>query len=433
MSINMIPTRSQILTHQEASIGLKNNKLWLCSHGGVGSEYLTKLLNITYSKQILPSAYRISAVIVHYHRPVTTGPEKAIFLFGDLYNSIYSQIKRHNMNPSKFANYITYPKIGNIKKFFEVAKVYKDPYNIFKMFQNFMTISTDYPLLLMKYNPSNDVIKHLKKFTNKKFNYTFKKRSSDFMKDATKKQIEKMNNIYGDLNWIMKEMPSIIIRYPIKTNYVLTEDDITHISTPVTSPEEMQNSLQNFFTFNNTNYIVHKSFDDKKLYLTKCTTPNKTIELYELDQNKNRKTVETNGGFTVCKFFRKVYVILNFEPLVAIKILDLKTGQSEFCTKEKTLPEKVDILSATPLQMWNHPNYIGFYVTPDDKVLKSFIFNGIDQTVKTKNVKFKLNNPNEFFTDIKVVGTSITAESQTKETKNNYKFEFNNFCKHFTL
>lgn len=430
-----MPKRDIILTTDEAVKGLSENKLWVCSHGGVGSEYLTAQLGITYKKTPLLSTYEFNQVIVHYPKPVPAGPKKAIFLYGDLYNSIYSQIKRHPYNPQKFANNNFYPLINSMKDLFKISKKTKDPYKIFNMFQNFMTAPITYPLLLMKYNPPDDVIKRMKTFTNKEFEYKFKPRSSDFLKDHGPEKINKMKNIYGDLAWIMDEMPHLIIRFPISTDFKLTDDNVIFQSKSVSdnntlSPTNVPHTaVQNRFTFNNNEYVVYQSFEDVILLLHNVTK-NKTVEL------KASNGLITNArGFSVCKFMRQIYIILNFKPLIAVKVINLETGACIFCTKKRKLPEQTDIICATPMQMWNHPNYVGFYKTPEYTV-KSFVFNPIKEKVHIKDVDFKLlsnNTEEESFVSLKVDGLNITATTHAYETVCQYKIIFDAFCKHFNV
>jgi hypothetical protein len=70
------------------------NKIILFSHGGVGSEYLTKLLKIEYSEILLKSKEKFKDSIVHFSYP-PNGLKLGIYIFGDIYNSILSQIPRH--------------------------------------------------------------------------------------------------------------------------------------------------------------------------------------------------------------------------------------------------------------------------------------------------------------------------------------------------
>ena len=84
------------------------NKLLLISHGGVSSEYMTSLLNIYHTCDKNPETNRpIKGACVHFpYPPSKFNLDKIIYIYGDIYNAILSQIPRHYDNASKLCNNI---------------------------------------------------------------------------------------------------------------------------------------------------------------------------------------------------------------------------------------------------------------------------------------------------------------------------------------
>ena len=109
------------------------NKLWIVSHGGVGSEYLRSLIALgrsatkgSDSDPTFIQGHKVGTlkkrpfrgVVAHFPYPPSTGPKLCIYVYGDIYNSILSQIRRHVDNPAKLHNDEEYPRWtdSNIKK-----------------------------------------------------------------------------------------------------------------------------------------------------------------------------------------------------------------------------------------------------------------------------------------------------------------------------
>ena len=161
------------ITDSEIDRHLSMIKLTIISHGGVASTYLTKILNIKYpnvkirrnpfhrKKKILT----FENAFVHFPRPpITNKIQQCIYLYGDIYNSLISQIKRHPINSSKLCNDMSYPHISSFKQLDEIKT--KDPFNIYKQIINFMNKNIQYPIILLKYGFSNKLIPLLVKITN---------------------------------------------------------------------------------------------------------------------------------------------------------------------------------------------------------------------------------------------------------------------------
>ena len=199
------------------------NKVLLISTGGVGSEYLTKLLNIYHPINKLPTGYSIKGAVVHFPHP-PKNLKQVIYIYGDIYNAILSQIGRHYDNASKICNNLDYPHFHNLEQLFSIN--IKDPWNIEKQFLNFNIKKTNYPIILLKYGFDVSLIPILIKITgNNNFkNYKFKKRVNKFNLLNT---IDKgrFQTLYNNLNIVVNTAPDLIIRFP-NINYKLSNNDV---------------------------------------------------------------------------------------------------------------------------------------------------------------------------------------------------------------
>ena len=452
---NHMDYRNVFITETDAINGLKNCNLWLSSHGGIGSEYLTEKLNIKYLNRMLPNKKNFSAVIVHYNKPVPVGPKKAIFLYGDLYNSICSQIRRHPINGAKIGNNLKYPQIHSLNDMFRLVKHNNDPFNIGHMFRNFMRCPVTYPMLLMRYNPSSDVIKQLKDFVGKDFvgkdfEYKFKKRTTDFLSVSNKKQIRQMTNIYGTLYWTMNEMPPVIIRYPTTLNYTLNKNDVTNnvCSPPHPILKPNVGKLLQFCKFDNTSYGLYYS-DETGLKLYNYDTEKYVILFIEKNSNLIKKT-----NVSVCKNIENIYVILNIDPLTIVKIDDITTGKCSYANILTNIETDIETNietdietnvetdietkneSCTNYMMWNYPYYVSFGIDSSSK-LQSYIFDSSTLTIHKKKIDYEVANNYRLYgfniedTQIKLYLTDDKDSNSVKTLS--YTLDFIGFCKHFNI
>ncbi|KAJ1455272.1 hypothetical protein M885DRAFT_221132 [Pelagophyceae sp. CCMP2097] len=119
------PGRFKMITEKEASRGL-SGRVWLVSHGGVGSEYLRGLLDPDEAKKnnansplflskepVGPKARPMRSVLAHLGRPVDVGPKLAIYLYGGAALSVTSQIGRHPVRPSETKRRIEFPETSS--------------------------------------------------------------------------------------------------------------------------------------------------------------------------------------------------------------------------------------------------------------------------------------------------------------------------------
>ena len=446
----------EFLTMKAASNGLAGNSLWLASHGGVSSEYFTKQLKIKYKNYYLPSGRQYKGIIVHYHKPVIRGPKKAIYIFGDLYNSIYSQIRRHPYNAAKLKNTPKYPNITSMGQFLRMKK--KDPYNIEHQFTNFMVQPITYPLFIMKYNSSLSVIDELRTFVNKKFEYKFRQRSTNFVDKFNKRTVQRMKEIYSHLDWIMKQMPELLIRFPKNTQYTLVPADIIK-TVELNKNQKMLFTRSNLKVYNNTINtltIIHKdktkTFDnctaqtvvryDKQYCIIYSNSETNRLCLYSTGTGEttelwidNVKTKDNmiSSKVTVAPYLysKRIHLILNTTPLQVAKVINIKTGQCTIVKGNCVMPERSDFDAATELHMWNYPNYIGFIHKRDSEYSNSVIFNVKTHTF-SKDKETKLAKEPTTIYDMKLKGAYVSVCANEEERQVEHTMNFQNFCRNFS-
>ena len=163
--------KQKFITDNQIDYYLEQNSTVLISHGGVGSEYLTELLKIKYPSINIKrnpfnnTTHSFTNAFVHYpYPPITNKIKTCVYLYGDIYNSILSQIERHPVNSSKLCNDMSYHHISNIKQLIKINS--KDPFNIYKQIDNFMNQNIQYPIILLKYGFSNKLLPVLVRLTN---------------------------------------------------------------------------------------------------------------------------------------------------------------------------------------------------------------------------------------------------------------------------
>ena len=205
---------------KELAIFYLRDKTWLVSHGGVASEKLCEILSIKYPESRffkLTTQRSVRGCVAHFPYPLPTGPSKAIYLYGDLFNSIISQVGRHPDNAAKLYNNENYSRFYQLKELFE--KGYKDdPFGVANQFYAFCSSQVNYPIMLVNYSYLEESINEICSFLNienKQITWKTKPRKSNF-KDLpliTRKQLE---YIYGKTKRRMDTMPPVVIIPPVR-------------------------------------------------------------------------------------------------------------------------------------------------------------------------------------------------------------------------
>ncbi len=405
----------KIIEEKDIEHHLKN-KIWLVSHGGVGSEYLTKLLNIEYPNIKIKSR-PFKGCVVHFPYPVKTGPKLCIYLYGDIYNSIISQTPRHYDNSKKLHNNENYSEFHSIDDILKHSS--SDPFGITKQIKNFMSVEVDYPIILLKYPLKKHSIRILEKFLCQKIDYKFKKRISK-LEILNKKNKDKLIKLYKDTDNIIKNLPDVIIRYPKnQKEYTLSDKDITNIE--IKSKNLEGNRIKHFLEKGNTQVYNERDvknlktntlygrlkiktlnskvwetkefknqlnlnvecggiedprifkFNDNIFVLGNGLTKNtKQREMYLYNVNKDKivklwftnhdiSKISQQKNWTPYVYKDELYFIYSFNELCVLKLKDIDIGKCEV-VKGNPLNHNDDkeIYGSTPFIPWNFPYYIGF-------------------------------------------------------------------------
>ena len=321
------------------------DKIWLVSHGGVGSEYLTQQLNTQYP--IFKIGKRpFKGCIAHFPYPVKSGPKLCIYIYGDIYNSIISQIPRHYDNPIKLHNNENYPEFHTIKDLVDYPS--DDPFGITKQIKNFMKMEVDYPIILLKYPLKKSSIEILETLLQQDIEYEFKERESKL--DSLDYGVRnKLIEIYKNTNNIIENIPDIIIRYPkSEEEYSLGEEDV--INYEIKSCGLPGNRHKHFMeidgveVYNDRDISNFKTQDHKKnkgYGALRIKLPN--MKEWKIKEFKDKLLLNTiNGGIEdprMFKYNKEIFVLMNGITRPAEKDLKIDNRLTKFYkTTKNPLP-----------------------------------------------------------------------------------------------
>ena len=188
--------------------------MWLVSHGGVKSEWLHGRMGLPSKwHQVMPSRRPFRGVTAHYPRPVA-GPKMAVYVFGDVYNSVVSQLRRHPYNPAKLHNSRSFPwlKFDNVVAH---SKVYDDVYGIEGQFMNWMTIPANYPIIFVRTDKiSKEMFGILGPIVGVKMkDFNLRERKSHWEEQPAPIK-DMLVSQYWRLNALFNVMPPVTIKYP---------------------------------------------------------------------------------------------------------------------------------------------------------------------------------------------------------------------------
>lgn len=201
---------------QEVLESVLQGHICVMSHGGVGSTYLRKTLGLPDPHNILVNGKKYcdvhgdGGIVAHFPNPLKTGPRVMIYVYGDVFNAVCSQINRFPLNAGRLINQKGYA-ISSISEMRGLV----DPFNIQKQIENYLSdkYEHDYPIVCLNYEKlDNEVLQQLKQFGVKSFTpYEKKKRNSDWTKLPDKEKAVLLD-VYGELDREIKKMPQIIVK-----------------------------------------------------------------------------------------------------------------------------------------------------------------------------------------------------------------------------
>ena len=399
-----------------------SDKTILISHGGVGSEYLTKLLQIKYP-DVQIKGRPLVGTIVHFPYPPPK-LNKVIYLYGDILNSIISQIPRHYDNAAKLCNNTGYKHFHSLEELVNFPK--QDPFNIANQILRFMNDKCDYPIIILKYGFNKSLIPVLIEVTdNNNFEkYEFKQRNSKFEK-LNNNLKTKLFNIYGKINYFVNESPQLIIRYP-SSDYKLSQKDVIKYVVNNKYPGiriKHYIKINGFEMYNETDYENKSRFlrlkkpndkeykrlifpgvdykrnyggiEDPRYFTFRGDTYSlmngmsfrgkRNMYLYNVNKNIFSKLFVIN--FDISKIqaqknwipfihMNELYFIYSLDQLCILKVIDTNKGAC-YCIKGNPFKFNNDYkyFGSSPLIMWNYPNYIGFVHTRSPYYSCPIIFN----------------------------------------------------------
>lgn len=411
------------------------DKEMLISHGGVGSEYLTQLLNINYPHIILPDLnITLKNACVHFPYP-PLHLNKVFYIYGDIFNSIISQIRRHPINAAKLCNNFNYKRFNSLTELVNTKEY--DPFNIEKQILRFMNDKVSYPIIILKYGFKRSLIPILINVSgNNNFkDYIFKERQSiiNLEDDDIKKLVIKYQKTYQ----ITVNSPQLIIRYPT-SSYSLLQSDVIKYDVRNNYPGKRikhfaicngyeiynERDINNSYgairikkkgedIFNPLSLIVNDVEDpryfiyhDKTYIIMNGTNDNRETRdmyLYNIESNNICKLFINNYDISNLKIQKnwtpyihldELYIIYSFNELCILKVLNMTTGE---CTCIKGNPlnynNNYKYFGSTPLIQWNYPNYIGFVHTRAPWYSCPIIYNAEEMNVKYIGKPIIFKNP----------------------------------------
>jgi hypothetical protein len=142
---------SSPLAQPKEVIKYLKNSIWVVSHGGVASERFRSTLGTKEKNTRASGSNRrpLKGVVAHYPYPVPKGPCLCVYIFGSVYDSILSQLRRHPDNIQKLHNDESFPSINTIEDL--LAHPDHDPFGIQQQFIQFYHANVSYPIIYMKY------------------------------------------------------------------------------------------------------------------------------------------------------------------------------------------------------------------------------------------------------------------------------------------
>jgi hypothetical protein len=217
------------ITEQEM-VDILKDQIWQVSHGGVSSTYIrNKVLRLMHpdkfivrnrENQPFGKVYGNGGRLVHYPFPVSTGPKLCIYVFGDVLNSLISQLHRHPENAAFLHNDKGYIFAG-----YEALAKTEDAFGIRYQIESFHTIETDYPIILLNYSKLHysHFIEISKRFEFVEIYDQYRKRPRNSrLESLSENQKRLLVKAYGDFSNEVESYPAMRIRYPdIETSDVV--------------------------------------------------------------------------------------------------------------------------------------------------------------------------------------------------------------------
>ncbi|KAJ1459805.1 hypothetical protein M885DRAFT_511066 [Pelagophyceae sp. CCMP2097] len=220
----------QMVDVGDVEAGLQG-RVWLVSHGGVGSEYLRDLLFPKFGGRGTDSPFfipkdRVSAgarrpfrsVAAHLPAPPRTGPRAALYVYGAAVEAVLSQVGRHADNAAKLHNDERYPLIQTLQDLFRIQG--PDPFGIEGQFRRFAAVDADYPVFYLRHDALTRPVlqavdRELKMLTGEKTRlYEYVRHDHASVALFKSADIQNVQKLYGDLDLIFAGQPPLALFWP---------------------------------------------------------------------------------------------------------------------------------------------------------------------------------------------------------------------------
>jgi len=482
------------IKEQDAEEYLKD-KVWVASHGGVASEYLrTEVLGIRPEHKIVSYTGRpYIGAVAHYPHPVKNGPQVAIYVYGDIFNSILSQVKRHPDNAGKLRNNQDHV----IKNVLHLQNE-KDAFSIESQLKSFHTNRVKYPIVLLNYEKLNDdIVSYVASLFDipKSTSYIQRKRTTDYQKENEGVQ-KVLQESYGKLSRAVHNLPSIIIRYPKPPAFRLQNRDIEDREILLSNLQHTDGKrvkhtcfIQDHVVYNTRNWFgttqsgwgklfvdneeVDVSYCDNDRYVrdpednrvfewngepyiifnAQNTRKKRSMYIYNIDKKVTTKLKLDKVDNAIQKNWiplvvnGELYFIYSFTPFTVIKLISEETGECKLVKGHiQSQANMKGLYGSTPLIPWNYPYYIGFLhsrlphlpysVIVDTQNWKVVQIGKQIQFEKPEEAKWDNRNKGiiQFPYDLKVKDTDVRMYIDFQDhCPTELKINFESFCKEFSI
>lgn len=378
-----------------------NGKLWIASQGGVASEYIRMyVFGIYEDARVNPYTGRpMRGAVAHMGEPVPTGPTHCIYTYGDVMNSVLSQIRRHPDNAGKFINDQSY-EIRTVKE----LEGKEDAFNVTKQIESFSTKKVDYPIAMLNYDwMTQSTFDYIGRVFNISIESPFVWRErKQYVQDLAPNEQKVMLNAYGEIDDYVKSLPSVIIRYP-EDNRTLTQNDVVEsrvlIDLDPRPPKRVKHKAfiqdhtvydQRDFWFDppSSKLIINEqeavlpdaiyNTEDLRVFEWQCepyiitnarnAVGHRGMYIYNINTNKMVRLTHPDIDPSVIQknwvpfvLNGELYFVYSFLPTLTILKLTDDAGRCELVTGEIVPQHNMRLkYGSTPLIPWSYPYYIGF-------------------------------------------------------------------------
>lgn len=203
-----------------------NFDCWVCSYGGCGTNYFRKVLNVWNIKDksiIVREEGNIVKSVHMFYPPVIKRKILLIYIYGNPILSLKSIFRRKLFRTMAInAGRKVYNNSEEVDRSKFIKNLKGDLLRFEYQFNNWTNSNCNYPILFINYDKLKDNFTKIEELLKSDYNITlnkkamnaFKQRSQD-MGDFTPEELDKLNNIYGNLIKRINDLPDFWIKEPL--------------------------------------------------------------------------------------------------------------------------------------------------------------------------------------------------------------------------